>query len=267
MPTIPFRADIDFDGEATAIGLRAPVDAADAATKAYVDANIEGLAWKDEVRAATTGNVTLANPGTDTFDGVELSEGDRLLVLAQTDEDENGIYIFDSSSTPMVRSADADTFAKLHAAVVTVKLGTANGGATFRQTQVGGTIGSDELLWEPFTAGATPDATAEIKGKARYATQAEVDAGTEDDATVRPNTLFGASWRLRKHAETIGDNSNTSITVTHNLGHRDVVVMVRENTGDHREVFCEKRVNNDNSITLIFAEAPGSNALRAIVIG
>ena len=50
--------------------------------------------WKQPVRVATTGNVTIAtalNAG-DAIDGVTLVEGDRVLVRAQTTGSQNGIY-------------------------------------------------------------------------------------------------------------------------------------------------------------------------------
>jgi len=86
-------------------GLADPVNAQDAATKAYCDATANGLDVKDSVRAATTANVTLS--GTQTVDGVSLASGDRVLVKDNTDASENGIYdVVDGGA--WVRSADAD---------------------------------------------------------------------------------------------------------------------------------------------------------------
>ena len=67
----------------------------------------QGQFW-NPVQAYETSNVSILNPSTDTFRGAQLSQGDRVLLTGQTDATENGIYIFDTTSTPLERSADAD---------------------------------------------------------------------------------------------------------------------------------------------------------------
>lgn len=81
-----------------------PVNAQDAATKAYVDATRSGLDVKDSVRAATTANITLSS--TQTVDGVALAVGNRVLVKNQSTGSENGIYVVASSS--WTRASDFD---------------------------------------------------------------------------------------------------------------------------------------------------------------
>lgn len=71
----------------------------------------------------------------------------------------------------------------------------------------------------------------------------------------------------RKLSQTIGNGSSTQITVTHNFGTRDVVVSVRENSGNHAEVICDVERTSDDAVRLSFAGAPASNALRVVVIG
>ena len=82
------------------------------ATKAYVDGIVgNGVFWKEPCEVATTANVNLSNPATDTFDGVQISSGDRILVRAQSagSEADNGIYVFNGSSSAMTRATDADS--------------------------------------------------------------------------------------------------------------------------------------------------------------
>lgn len=75
------------------------------ATKNFlVDQFVAGLALKAPCVAVSNANLTLS--GLQTVDGVALAENDRVLVIAQTDPIENGIY--DVSSSAWTRSADMD---------------------------------------------------------------------------------------------------------------------------------------------------------------
>ena len=91
-----------------------------AATKDYVDslvtATATGLDFKASVRAATTANITLS--GLQTIDGVVLVAGDRVLVKAQTDGSQNGIYLAVDGGA-WTRSTDADTSAEVTAGMFT----------------------------------------------------------------------------------------------------------------------------------------------------
>jgi len=68
-----------------------PIDDLDGVNKAYVDSVAQGLDPKESCRIATSANVALS--GTQTIDGVSLNIDDRVLVKAQTDATENGIYL------------------------------------------------------------------------------------------------------------------------------------------------------------------------------
>jgi hypothetical protein len=93
----------------TVTGLSAPVNASDAANKAYVDAAQSGLDVKQAVRASTGTNITLS--GLQTVDGVALQAGDRVLVKAQTNGTQNGLYV--AASGAWTRTTDADTDAEV----------------------------------------------------------------------------------------------------------------------------------------------------------
>jgi len=87
------------------INLAAPVSPNDGARKVDIDNAIQGLDVRDSVRAATTGNITIAtalNNG-DAIDGVTLATNDRVLVKDQSSVAENGVYVVGTSPA---RAAD-----------------------------------------------------------------------------------------------------------------------------------------------------------------
>lgn len=260
----PVRTNLDFGGVARILGLPAPQDAAEAVTKAYVDGLVEGLAWKDDCRVATQGNINLSAPGA-AIDGVTMALNDRVLVKAQTNSSENGIYIWNGASTPMTRALDANTASELWQAVTTVREGT-DAGTTWRQTYLVQNLGTDPVQWTSFGA-AAPTASETVAGVIRIATQAETDAGVIDNAAITPLKLANWVGRIRKHQQAIGDGTNTLYTVTHNLGTRDVAVAVYKNGATYDEVLCDVRRPTVNTVELEFASAPASNEYVVVVIG
>ena len=258
-------ADLDFNSVARIINLPDGTDPQHPATVAQLSAISEGLAWKDNVRTASTANVNTSSPGS-TMDGITLSTNDRILLKDQTDAAENGIYIFNGASTALTRAEDAADFDSLESAVVTVDEGTANEGSTWRQTEVNGTIDTDDLLWTSFGA-TVGQATETSAGRIELATQGEVNVGTDAERAVTPATLAGYTGFTRKYSTSIGDGSNTSYTVTHNLGSRDVTVAVYRNSGNYDEILVETRHDTTNTAVIVFAAAPSSNQFRVVVTG
>lgn len=258
-----FFTDIDLQSVSKIINLPSPSASGDAATKAYVDALVEGLAWKDSCRVATQSNLDLASPGS-SIDGISMVAGDRVLVRAQTTASQNGIYVWNGSSTAMTRSLDASTFAELEQAVVSIEEGT-SASTTYRQDQVNGTVDSSNVNWVSFGT-AAPAASETTAGIAEIATQAETDAGTDDARIVTPAKLANWSGRLRKVSTSIGDGSATSYTITHNFNTRDVAVQIY-NASTYDEITTDVTRTTVNSVTVVFATAPASNAYRVVVFG
>lgn len=256
--------DLDFNSVARITNLPAPTLDAHAATKGYVDSAVEGLAWKDSCRVGTQANLTIASPGA-TIDGITMATNDRVLVRAQTTQSQNGIYIWNGAATPMTRALDANTAAELEQAVVTVEEGT-SAGATFRQTAVNFTLDTGNVLWTSFGT-AAPAATETTAGIAEIATQAEVNAGSDNTRIVTPAGLAGWTGRPLKFQQLIGDGSATQYTVTHNLNTRDVQASVYRNSGAYDEVLCDVEYTTVNSVTVRFATAPASNAFRVVIDG
>lgn len=139
-----------------------PSTGTDVANKDYVDTQIANLnqvfKMKPNVRAASTGNVTVSNPGTAIFDGVTLSNGELLLLRAQSAQAENGIYQFNGSGSALTRIASMDTWAEVPGAVTTVDEGTTYADTMWLcSANSGGTINTTALTWTqiPTAAGLT----------------------------------------------------------------------------------------------------------------
>jgi len=257
-------SDLDFNAVARVINLPDPIAAQQAATKAYVDSAVEGLAWKDSCRVSTSTNVNLTAPGA-SIDALTMAIGDRVLVIAQTTASENGIYVWNGAAVAMTRAFDANSAAELEQAITTIEEGT-NAGASYRQTAVNFTLGSGGVAWTAFGTGATAAGTG-TAGVAALATQGEVDAGAVTNKIVTPATLATWAGRLRKVVQTIGDGSATQFTVTHNLNSLAVQIEVYRNSGNADTVLCDVERTGLNTARLTFAAAPMVSQLVCVVIG
>jgi hypothetical protein len=137
-------------------GLGAPTDSTDAATKAYVDAAVEGLHVHEAARVAVQGNISIATglENGDTAGGVTLATGDRVLIKDQTNTAENGIYVVQASGQAL-RATDFDTATEIDSGdFVFVSQGTyANTG--WVQTLKPATIGTDPLQFTQFSGAGT----------------------------------------------------------------------------------------------------------------
>lgn len=96
-----------------------------------------------------------------------------------------------------------------------------------------------------------------------FATAGEAEAKTDNTKAVTPLAL--ANFPIKKTA-TIGNGSATSIAITHNLGTKDVTVGVYQ-ASDDADVMCDIVRTNTNTITLSFAVAPATNAIKVVIIG
>lgn len=204
-----------------------PVADQDAVNLRTIQGLIQGQAWKDEVRVATTANITLS--GTQTIDGVALAAGDRVLVKDQTTPTQNGIYLV--AAAAWTRALDADTDGDLRQATVLASSGSVN-------ADTGWTLITDP----PLVVGTTALTFVKIFGGA-------------------------PSVGVRKFAADIGDGTATQIPVVHNLGTTDVVTQVFDKLTPASRVITEIRVIDLNTVRIEFAVAPTAAQYRAVVTG
>lgn len=92
-----------------------------------------------------------------------------------------------------------------------------------------------------------------------------VGAGT--GITVNADDVaINTSLVAQKYNTSIGNGTNTSYTITHNLGTKDVIVQLRQNSDDVH-VYADVVSTSTTQVTVTFATAPSSNAIRVTVIG
>ena len=68
----------------------------------------------------------------------------------------------------------------------------------------------------------------------------------------------------REYATSIGDGTTTAYTVTHNLGSRDVIVQLFDNS-TYDTVYADVARTTVNTLTITFGAAPTSNDIRVLV--
>lgn len=197
-----------------------PVDAQDAATKAYVDAARSGLDVKQSVRAATTANIATLS-GTMTIDNVSLVADDRVLVKNQDTPSQNGIWVVKAGT--WVRAADADSDAEVTSGLFTfVEEGTANGNAGFVLTTDNPiTVGTTGLVFAQFSGAGQVTAGA---GLTKTGNTLDV-GGTADRITVNADSVDIASTY-------VGQSSITTLgTISTGTWSADTIVVGRGGTG------------------------------------
>ena len=184
--TSTFTQSADFDGGITVAGsqtvdmggnkitnIGTPAQATDAVTKAYVDGVKQALDIKDSVRVGSQSNLnatynngtsgvgatlTASGNGAVSIDSTNLTSGDRVLVKAQTDGKQNGIYSVTTVgdvSNPFVltRTTDADSAAEVTGGMFTFVEEGSDADAGFVLSNITGSasIGTDSLTLTQFS--------------------------------------------------------------------------------------------------------------------
>jgi hypothetical protein len=250
-------------------GLGNPTDDQDAATKYYVDQAVQGLTWKVAANLLSTVNVALTgSTGTlniDTYGALTSADaGYRIVLTNQTDDTQDGIYVYADNGTSytLTRSADGNPYTELIGATIYIQEGTTKAGTSWSQsnhylTSFAGQTWVQIAGVGIYTAGNGITITDNVIA---------ADAGTGivvDGSGINIDTAVVVT----KYAANVGDGSATSITVTHNLGTKDVQVTIYDNSSPYAEVICDVQHTSTTAVTLLFSIAPTLNQYRVVVQG
>jgi hypothetical protein len=252
-------------------GLGNPTDDQDAATKYYVDQAVQGLTWKPAANLLSTVNVALTgSTGTlniDTYGALTSADaGYRIVLTGQTTDTEDGIYVYADNGTSytLTRAADANPYTELIGASIYVQEGTTKAGTSWVQSNHYLTSFAGQN-WVQIAGPGTLTA-----GNGINITSNVVSAVVESGAGL---SLSGSGLAIdtavvvRKYATSVGDGSNTTYTVTHNLGTKDVQVTVYDNSSPYAEVVVDVQHTSTTAIAVLFSVAPTSNQYRVVVQG
>jgi hypothetical protein len=105
-----------------------------------------------------------------------------------------------------------------------------------------------------------------------YQTTLAVTDPTADRTITLPNATGTVALTsdltglTHKVSANVGNGSNTSFALSHNLGTRDVQVQVFDN-GTYDTVECDVVRTDVDTVTVSFAVAPTSNAYRVVIVG
>ena len=209
-----------------------PSNAQDAATKAYVDAQVSGLAsgqvTKGAARAAAETDVDITGPGS-TVDGLTASAGEVFLLAGQTDPTENGPWVFNGAASAMTRAPnwDSDTEAVLGSYWV-VREGTRADSFALLTNDTAITLGTSEPEFV-FVAVAS-------------------GAGVTGYTETCPGVSAGATW-----------------TVTHGLGTRSLLAQVFREGSPYDEVDVRIERATTTTIAVLPDVAMSSGEYRIVI--
>jgi hypothetical protein len=134
-----------------------------------------------------------------------------------------------------------------------------SGHGDMRLATIGEGPGIDITNGDGFITIGAEVATDANAGVVELATTAEALAGSDNTKAVTPARLAARSF-----VGTVGNGSATSITVTHNLNTRNVIVQLYD-AATYDTVITDVVRTNNTTVTLTFATAPTSNAIKVLI--
>ena len=142
---------------------------------------------------------------------------------------------------------------------------TADGSFLGEQVRIG-----DLIIVEVAIAASSTPALADftiVQSNVDLATAAATSGATVKGISGYDSNNFSVSSgfvSLKKFSASIGDGSNTSYTVNHALGSRDVIVQLFDNSS-YDTVIADVVRTDINNVTISFTVAPSTNDIRVLI--
>src|SRR3990167_2945349 len=154
---------IDADGLPIPPGISASPGGGSSSVPAHTHpSSVTVSAWKEPVRAASTGNLTISGPGAN-IDGVTMAAQNRFLAKDQSTASQNGIYVWLGAAVAAVRAADFSTGSQALGATTLVSEGAVNADRIYKcTTNATITLGTTSLVFSDISG--TSNAELNIEG-------------------------------------------------------------------------------------------------------
>jgi hypothetical protein len=271
-----------------------------------IDAAIKDLDLKESVAVAAVENIDLAAPPA-AIQGVTLTPGLRVLLTAQTDATQNGIYAFDG--TALARSADADDDTEVTSGMAVavaggddqhiglwilgtpddITLGTTELNFIREKNFFDLTVGDGlnlsashvlSLIGVPNSIDITENGIAvadTYAGGSAISTVGTIQTGTWNGSTV--DLGFGGTGATNpaqarvnlgvaeEYSTLIGDGSTTVFTISHNFNNVRVSKPDTVDIATGDYVEASSRRVSANSVEITFGSAPAINGIEVVIIG
>ena len=244
-----------------------PTNAQDAATKQYVDDSVVGgLVYQGGYNANTNtpalsgaSNIALTKGWVytvtvaGTFISVAVEIGDVIIVEEDISANSNPSI---DKFTIVQRNVDLAT----NTVAGIASFPTANGFATMSNGQA--VLSSGAQVSAIGSASETVTITTDAFGKVTSASEQSISITASQVSNFV--TSVASEIQATEFKANIGNGAATSFTVTHNLGTRDCIVEVYDNT-TYETVMTKVARTTTNSVTVTVASAPATNALRVLI--
>jgi hypothetical protein len=247
-------------------GLADGVAGSDAAAWGQVQDLFNNRSFKDPVRAATTGPITLS--GTQTVDNVALIAGNRALVKDQADAGDNGIYVVAAGAWSRATDFD-DSLEALPGSIISVQEGDDNGDKLFILATNGPiTIGTTDLT---FSAYGASSGEIGIAGAGLTKTGSTYDVGAGTGITVNANDVaIDPAVVTRVVRGTVPSGGSPSVNIVHGLSlgtnaHIASLTLIERSTQEKVE-FGWETIDGD-TVEVTLPAAPTSNQWDWTVTG
>ena len=226
-----------------------------------VTGNLTGTA---DTATVATGVTASANNSTDETVYLTFVDGATGTQGIETDTGLNynpSTGMLTTTGVTAALTGNADTATAL-ATGRTINGETFDGTSNITVTAAAGTLTGTELKSTVVTSSLTAVGTI-ATGVWQGTDVGVAHGGTGASTAADARSNLGATTKV---TATIGNNSDTAIAVTHNLGTDDVICEVYD-ASSKETIECEVDRTSTNAVTFTFASAPDTNAFKVVIIG